>query len=378
MENALQFKNGKFKIMQIADTQEKAVVNPDTIKLISMALDKEKPDLVVFTGDQVMGYSASFKKNTKERIKGTITALTEPLSQRGIPFCATFGNHDDNCGVSNKEQMETIYKALPCFVYGTMIGDDAGSYSLQIKDSKGEKNIFNLYLIDSNSYDEDGGYAPVYKKQIDSYKAERERLKEENGTYLPSLVFQHIPVCEIYSVLKKVTKHTKGAIECYRTHKDEFYMLDDDTIAQGGFMYESAATPDKNEGEFEAMKEKGEVLGIFFGHDHINSFVKELDGIKLGYTQGCGFNTYGASQKRGVRVFELNENDLSKFQTHAITIKELDKDFRPSKPIYDFVLTHAPSSVEQVKKKAFKAVKAVASAAVIVGVAKLIITRFKN
>lgn len=356
MNNNLQFKNGKFKIMQIADIQEKAAVNPDTIKLISLALDAEKPDLVVFTGDQIMGYSASFKKNSKEKIKNALIDITAPLVKQDVPFCVTFGNHDNNSGVSNKEQMETIYKKIPSFVYGDMMGeDDAGSYSLQIKDSKGEKNIFNLYIIDSNSYNDHGGYAPVYKKQVEAYRAQREKIKEENGRYLPSLVFQHIPVCEIYETLKRVTKHTKGAIECYRTHKNEFYMLDEKTTSQGGFMYESAATPDENEGEFEAMKEKGEVLGIFFGHDHINSFVTELDGIKLGYTQCCGFNTYGAYNKRGVRIFELDESDLTNFKTHTLTIKDLDKSFKPSKPVYDFVLTHAPSSVEQGKKIAFKA-----------------------
>ena len=42
--------DGKFRIMQIADTQEIPAVSPDTIKLISAALDTQKPDLVVFTG----------------------------------------------------------------------------------------------------------------------------------------------------------------------------------------------------------------------------------------------------------------------------------------------------------------------------------------
>ena len=46
----------KFKIMQIADTQETPDVSPDTLSLINSALDREKPDLVIFTGDQIKGY----------------------------------------------------------------------------------------------------------------------------------------------------------------------------------------------------------------------------------------------------------------------------------------------------------------------------------
>ena len=44
----LKFKNGKFKVMHITDTQESAAVAKDTLKLINAALDAEKPDLVVF------------------------------------------------------------------------------------------------------------------------------------------------------------------------------------------------------------------------------------------------------------------------------------------------------------------------------------------
>ena len=60
MEN-LKFRNGKFKIMQIADVQEDYPVNPDTIRLIELAAERERPDLVVFTGDQIQGYSSCYK-----------------------------------------------------------------------------------------------------------------------------------------------------------------------------------------------------------------------------------------------------------------------------------------------------------------------------
>ena len=48
--------NGKFRIMQIADIQDTQITSKDTIELIEAALDKDKPDLVVFTGDQIKGY----------------------------------------------------------------------------------------------------------------------------------------------------------------------------------------------------------------------------------------------------------------------------------------------------------------------------------
>ena len=49
----LSFKGERFKIMQIADTQEGAKVSPDTLNLINTAIDKEKPDLIVSSGAAV-------------------------------------------------------------------------------------------------------------------------------------------------------------------------------------------------------------------------------------------------------------------------------------------------------------------------------------
>ena len=120
----LEFTDGKFKIMQIADTQEIPAVSPDTIKLISAALDKEKPDLVVFTGDQIKGYSSFFMgEKGKAKVISTIKALIKPLEDRSIPFTMTFGNHDGEAALGNNEQFE-IYKESPMFVYADPVSEN--------------------------------------------------------------------------------------------------------------------------------------------------------------------------------------------------------------------------------------------------------------
>ena len=48
-------KDGKFKIMQISDTQDIDIPREAMIMFMEKALDAEKPDLVVFTGDQLAG-----------------------------------------------------------------------------------------------------------------------------------------------------------------------------------------------------------------------------------------------------------------------------------------------------------------------------------
>lgn len=338
----------KFKIMQIADTQEIPAVSPDTLSLINNALDREKPDLVIFTGDQIKGYSKKFKKDPVI-IESTIDILVEPIAKRNIPFMVTYGNHDAQCGVDNRGQYK-FYAKYDNFISGDLRNaDDVGTADIQIYSSTEDKPVFELYIIDSHGKAKDGaGYAPVDKEQIGWYVSRREQLKAENGDYLPSLVFQHIPVPEFFDVIKKVPKGTKGAVPAYGAHENEFFVLNDETIAEGGFMLESPASPDVNTGEFEAMSEKGDVLGIYVGHDHNNSFVVKYKGVDLGYTQGAGFNVYGPGENRGVRIFELDETAPREYKTHTATFKELCGT-KIKTPVKEFIYKHAPTSPHAVK-----------------------------
>ena len=68
-------KDGLFKIMQITDMQEIPKVSPDTMALLDAAIEDEKPDLVVYTGDQIKGYGVSYKGKN----------LRTPLQKQSTP-----------------------------------------------------------------------------------------------------------------------------------------------------------------------------------------------------------------------------------------------------------------------------------------------------
>lgn len=360
MDN-LKFTNGKFKIMQIADVQEDWPLNPDTVKLIHLAVKKEKPDLVVFTGDQIQGYSPCYKTDAEEKVKRVISTFTTPITESEIPFTMTFGNHDDDCKVSKTKQRD-YYASQKGFVAGNpRCETDPGTHYINIKDSENKKDIFALYFIDSNKKEPDGSYSPVKKEQLAWLKKTR-----EDNDYLPALLFQHIPVPEFYDVLEKVPFYKKGRVEAYKSRKNTFWCLP----GEGGFMGETPAVPEINNGEFELLKEHGDILGLYVGHDHNNSFVRNLEGIDLGYTQGAGFNTYGPGDNRGVRVFILDEKNIRKYETYTVTIGELC-DYKPSKPLQEFIFRNAPTCVDQV----ITGVKRFAVAGAAVGVVAAIVKR---
>lgn len=312
----LKFRNSQFKIMQVADTQEGKNVSPDTLALINAAIEKEKPDLVVYSGDQIWNY-ASFKGN-RDTVKDVLFKLTEPAHSRGIPFTVCFGNHDRQVGLSNEEQFE-IYRSFPCFVGDSAKGiDGCANHVIEIAD--GSDIRFLLYCIDSNTSLKIG-YDNVHENQIEWYRKTRDSYEEKLGRLIPSIVIQHIPVPEVFELLDEVKKGTKGAVQGFRNHKGKWYTLNKDKVNADGFMKESPADPMENSGEFAAMSEKGDVVGIYFGHDHINSFNGKVNGIDVGYTQGAGFHIYGPGLDRGVRMINLSTD--GSFETYDLRYRNL-------------------------------------------------------
>ena len=298
---ALQFKNGTFRIMQIADVQEGRKVSPDTFNLISAALDRAKPDLVVFSGDQIWGKN-SFKGN-KETVERVLREIVSPVTSRGVPFSICFGNHDRQVGVSNKEQFE-IYKKIGGFI-GEDTPDTDGCANHVIEIADGDDIKYLLYLIDSHT-SLTIGYDHVHENQIEWYRRTRDGYEAKTGNVIPSVVIQHIPVPEVMKLLLETKKSAKGAVQGFRNHAGKWYVLDRAKVNESGFMKESPADPMENGGEFAAMTEKGDVKGIYFGHDHNNSFNGKVNGVDIGSTQGAGFHVYGPGLDRGVRVIDLH------------------------------------------------------------------------
>lgn len=310
------FKNDEFRIMQIADTQEGAHVSPDTLNLINTAIERKKPDLIVYSGDQIWG-KTSFNGNA-QKIERVLRELTYPAVSRKIPFAICFGNHDRQVGLSNKEQFE-IYKKIDCFVGEDTPGID-GCANQVIEIADGGEPKFLLYLIDSHSSLKIG-YDHVHENQIEWYKNVRDSYEKKLGHVVPSIVIQHIPVPEVMELLLEVKKNVKGAQQGFRNHTGKWYILNKDKVNKEGFMKESPADPMENSGEFDAMAEKGDVRGIYFGHDHNNSFNGKVRGIDLGYTQGAGFHVYGPGLDRGVRMINLKKDGT--YDTYDLRYRDI-------------------------------------------------------
>ena len=326
--------DGKFRILHITDIHcVQPVMDDDenreipesrykeTINVIEKLVEKANPDMVVFGGDNVSGYWEEF---TYDYIKQTIEDITAPIRARNIPLGVVFGNHDGEIGFHTEFQMMMYMEYPNCRsnlndadVYG------CGNCCITIKDSKGEKDAFALWLMDSNDYETnsagDNSYDHVHDCQINWYENKAAQLKAANGGEpLPAILFQHIPVQQELDGYKKVTED-----DDYTFERDGNYYVVGNKI-QEGRIREVPCPPNMEKAyrnQFESWQKTGDIFAAFFGHDHINDFRMNVEGIDLYQTIGAGYFTYG--KEHGGRLIVLDENNPRQLQTETIEIERI-------------------------------------------------------
>lgn len=285
-------KDGKFKIVQFTDVHFKYGNPASAIALerINQVLDAEHPDLVVVSGDVV--YAAPADSGMRQ--------VLEPIARRKIPFVVTFGNHDDEQGMT-RQQLYDVIRTVPGNLLpdrGTTLSPD---YILTVKSSSApQKEVALLYCMDTHSYSplkDVKGYAWLTFDQIGWYRSQSAAYTSQNGGKpLPALAFFHIPLPEYNEAAS-----------------------DENAILRGTRM-EEACAPKLNTGMFAAMKEAGDVMGVFVGHDHDNDYAVMWKNILLAYGRFTGGNTEYNHLPNGARVIVLNEGT----RTFASWIRQKD------------------------------------------------------
>lgn len=312
---------GKFRILQISDIQDGIFLFPIVKDFLTDIVPETKPDLIVLTGDNFSGCTANTHIHSLDLrlAQHGIDQFMSVFEQYGVPVAVVFGNHDAEKGPTRQEQMQMYMKYACCAAYdeGDAV-DGCGNYNLPVYSSSGEKIAYNLWFFDSNMYDKDGNYDFVHENQIAWYQNTSDELKKQNGgNAVPSMMFQHIIVPEIFDALKQTDKKTPHAVR----YKKKYYILDESNT-KSGVLHEKPCPPEINGGQFEAAVKQGDVVAMFFGHDHVNSFQVEHKGIDLVTTPGLTFFSYGDAG-RGARIIDLDEKNLSSYETGIVTFHDL-------------------------------------------------------
>lgn len=314
--------NGEFKIFNICDIQDDYPMNITTKEYIKDMIKLHSPDLVVLGGDN----STAIKEVKAEAIKELCDIFVESKTY----FTFVFGNHDDEQEVSREElfRMYKLYGGKYCLAYDAVPSlTGVGTHNLTVKSSDGKRIAYNLYMFDSNSYvrDEDGtwlGYDCVNPDQIEWYKNTSAEIKAANGgKTVNAMAFQHIIVQEINELMFYECPFAVG--EATRNYDGQSYTyLPFVFNIKDGFLLEAPCPGYYNYGQFDAFVETGDVVAVFSGHDHFNSFTVEKDGVDIVNTPSCAFGSYADPTTRGIRMLTINENDTTVYESEMLTVSE--------------------------------------------------------
>ncbi|KAI5073314.1 hypothetical protein GOP47_0011327 [Adiantum capillus-veneris] len=310
---------GHFKILQVADmhyangaTTKCLDVLPaefatcsdlNTTAFIERLIHAERPDFMVFTGDNIYGFDCN--DSTASQV-----AAFAPAVNAQIPWAAVLGNHDQEGNLNRMELMQHIVSmdytlaqinpplaslTLPSEGHHYECGlassiDGYGNYNLEVGGAQGSplanKSVLNLYFLDSGDYSTVpgiGGYGWIKPSQQLWFSQTSAQLQAEyksdptsDNTSAPGLVYFHIPLPEFIAF--SASNMTGGK-------------------------QEGISSADMNSGFFTTIREAGDVKAVFVGHDHVNDFCGELSGVNLCYGGGFGYHAYGmAGWSRRARV----------------------------------------------------------------------------
>ena len=445
--------DGTFRVLQMADIQDGPEVNRDTIRMIEAAINEAKPDLVVFTGDQIRGYDPAYidtflrrrgenpgarvrlvteieaklhgihrriaarrnpdlppqddvvtmddlMNDTRQKVRDTFSAFLGPVINAGVPFAATYGNHDFQCGILPDEQ-DDIYREFPGCLNPRDPGEhdadgdnplvcEPGTFALPVEASDGSGRVaMSVVMVNSGDYaterlspddtvfgepsshlapaeyardprgldlaDSDG-YGTPTPQALAWLGGVQRSLAERNGDGrpVPAIAFQHIPPQEFYQCLKEVPPLTPNAVEGARTFAGRCYVLDRSVFRPGSILGESIGCADVNCGEVAALRDAGGYFALYCGHDHKNAFVGHVDGLDLGYAPTCGFASYGPkSRLRGIRLFEFRESDPSAYATRMLTYGDLVERYGHNEArvfIGDHLVVDGPTLRDQLRR----------------------------
>ncbi|KAK1440646.1 hypothetical protein QVD17_06475 [Tagetes erecta] len=300
-------KKGEFRILQVADmhyadgkktpcedvlpNQVAHCTDLNTSAFINRMIQAEKPDLIVFTGDNIFGFDA-------EDAAASMNAAFAPAIASKIPWAAVLGNHDQESTLSREGVMNHIvgmkHTLSELNPYDVDVIDGFGNYNLEVYGVEGSnlmnKSILNLYFLDSGDYStvpSIPGYGWIKPSQQFWFQQTSKKLQKISKA--PGLAYFHIPL-------------------------PEYAYFDSSNFT--GVRQEGISSASVNSGFFTTLVGAGDVKAVFTGHDHINDFCGKLTGIHLCYAGGFGYHAYGKagwSRRARMVVVSLEKGALGEW-----------------------------------------------------------------
>ena len=271
---------GEFRILLFTDLHldGKNDTSVLTVSHLVENIQKEKPDLVLLGGDNV----TSGLNGARARQLGRI------FEKLGVYWAGVLGNHEgDNPYSVSRTKMAEIFSSFDhCLLRrGPEEIDGDCNYALHILDAA-DRHLQTFFFLDT--FDEmtaeqmeavgwqegDSEYDGAHENQIDWFVQKTVQAKQDYGEDCSAILVQHIPLPQVAAAAET-----------------------------GDFLYgdkqENVCCTGYDSGLFDKVKASGIVKAVFCGHDHMNNFGVNYEGILLSYIEPSNYGSYNLGNRRG-------------------------------------------------------------------------------
>ncbi|UNI18057.1 hypothetical protein JDV02_004353 [Purpureocillium takamizusanense] len=292
----------------------------NSVRVLGAVLDAERPDLVVLNGDLINGDS-TYRHNSTSYVDQVV----EPIVERRMTWASTYGNHDHQPNINGDDILKREQNFSGCRTQKMVNTSNSGTtnyylpvYAADCGDTATCAPELLLWFFDSRGgYYYQGGPQPnwVDSSVVSWFNATRTNItRAHGGKVIPSLAFVHIPINATGALQSEEgvnSNNQPGINEEEVVEQGEGWCSDGsqgDSCTYGGqdvpFMRALAAT----EG----------LIGLFYGHDHANSWCYKWDtllpgmtvrgsGVNLCYGQHSGYGGYGDWARGGRQILVSRE-----------------------------------------------------------------------
>ena len=268
---------------------------------LDLTIKDANADLIVLDGDI---FTFASRHTAKE--------LFSFIDSYGIPWTATFGNHDEQCYFSVDWLTSYLNDFGSNCLFKDIQDDDVfGNANFAINLKRGSEVFETIVIMDSNRYyfGDYFGYDYIKPDQVEWYENLIHYIADQygGGSVIPSLAYFHIPLMEFSDAWDAYQKGDPDAV----------YLL--------GEKREDVCSPKINTGLFDKMVELGSTNAIFCAHDHRNSYAITYKGITLSYGLNSTDRVYFDPDLMGGQVITLREDHSFAIEQIFHTYEEVAK-----------------------------------------------------
>lgn len=251
------------------------------------------PDLITLSGDLVCGDSTLY----------SMKRLTDLMESFGVPWAPVYGNHDDEANCDLNYLADIMMQSPHCVMQKGDPAMGVGNYIVSVceETENGALTLKEaLVMMDSH-------HSQPNDLQQQWFSWAADGINAYSGGAAEISVMLHIPLPDYQTAYDAAWNAEK---KCWNEGYNAYGALHEEICCEK----DGDGNP-VDRGFFDIIKSKGTVKHVLCGHEHMNNFSIEYEGVRLTYMMKLGYGSGFQVGFNGCTVLKVGDKGISRL-TH--------------------------------------------------------------